>query len=180
MRFAPGLIYAVKIVTWDPSTVVNGNLSNKNLTISATSTGCSVLGNESRNNAGKFYYEFKIVNVGGGAWGGISTAGSSDQWYYVSTGAIRQNSDPGVSASSFTSGDTISFAVDTTNGLIYFAKNGTWQAGGNPSSGTGGLSIAASSWFPFFSSQNSAIATANFGAAAFSYSIPTGFLPWQS
>lgn len=180
MRFAPGLIYAVKIVTWDPSTVVNGSLSNGNLTITATANACVVLGNEARKSGGKFYFEVKISAVGGGSEVGIATAAEADSWYYLSTGQIGHNGSGVASGSSFTSGDTISVAVDVSSDLIYFAKNGAWQAGGNPSLGTGGISIAASSWFPFFSSASSAIGIANFGATTLSYALPTGFVAWQS
>ena len=37
--------------------------------------------------------------------------------------------------SSFTIGDIVSIALDCDNGAVYFAKNGTWQASGVPTSG---------------------------------------------
>jgi hypothetical protein len=82
---------------------------------------------------------------------------------------------------SYTTGDVISVAYDADAGRLYFAKNGTYQASGNPSGGTNGQSIPASpqgqGWTPYVSSStytgNSY--ALNAGQRPFSYTPPTGF-----
>ena len=69
------------------------------------------------------------------------------------------------------------------NGAIYFAKNGTWQNSGVPTSGasrTGAArtNLSGASLYPSCASNDSTYAfsaTANFGQRAFAYTAPSGF-----
>ena len=56
---------------------------------------------------------------------------------YHSSGTLYANDTGGTSSwgSSYTKGDIISIALDMDNGKVWFAKNGTWQASGNPATG---------------------------------------------
>ena len=112
--------------------------------------------------AGKWYWEIQgTTNTGGfqvlpGIAGRMVTSASeqelgeaADTYAYYSTNG---NSYTGGSGSSygdtFAADDIISVAVDLDNNKLYFAKNGTWQNSGDPTSGatgTGAISISAAS-----------------------------------
>jgi hypothetical protein len=83
--------------------------------------------------------------------------------------------------SAFTTNDVISVAFDADAGKIWFAKNGTWQASGDPAAGTNAAfsSITSGDYFPYVSNQTTAnnnhAGYVNFGQRAFSYTPPTGF-----
>jgi hypothetical protein len=75
----------------------------------------------------------------------------------------------------------ISVAFDADAGKIWFAKNGTWQASGDPAAGTNAAfsSITSGDYFPYISNQTTAnndhAGYVNFGQRPFSYTPPTGF-----
>ena len=81
--------------------------------------------------------------------------------------------------SSYTNGDVIGIAVDTTQSpaKIWFAKNNTWQGTGNPT--TAGYSLTSGLDYYFMvlhgSGSSSTTASSNFGQRPFSYTPPTGF-----
>lgn len=118
------------------------------------------------------------VGIGSGkALGNISASGheivaSGTQSYSDTTAPVN--------------GDVITVAFDKTNGLAYFAKNGTWLNGANPSAGTGGVAItfsanvlAAVGVYVANTGEGPITVTANFGASAFTASLPTGYSAWD-
>ena len=81
-------------------------------------------------------------------------------------------------------GDVLGVAIDRVNDAIYFAKNNTWMNSGNPTSGsdkTGAIWTDLGlheQWSPFAGSNaNNVNVRFNFGATAFAYTPPTGYLP---
>jgi hypothetical protein len=99
---------------------------------------------------------------------------------------------------SFTAGDIIGVAMDLDNNKIYWSKNGTWQNGGDPTSGATGtgsaFDIASEYTYTPISSTNSSsdLLAYNFGngyfgttavssagsngnGAIFEYDVPTGY-----
>ena len=68
-------------------------------------------------------------------------------WYGAAYVANLVNNDGYVTYGStlvgYGNSDVMSIAVDMDNNKLYFAKNGTWIASGNPSNGTNGHSIIA-------------------------------------
>ena len=97
--------------------------------------------------SGKWYYEAKPTLVGTDgtmSFGfGDTDARASDTWgsgtsfnAYVSNGSKRKaGTDTTDWGDTFDDDDIISVAIDLDNGAIYFAKNGTWQDSGDPTSG---------------------------------------------
>ena len=83
--------------------------------------------------------------------------------------------------SAFTTNDVIGVAFDADAGKIWFAKNGTWQASGDPAAGTNAAfsSITSGDYFPYVSNQtttnNDHAGYVNFGQRPFSYTPPSGF-----
>ena len=108
---------------------------------------------------GKWYWEGKASNSGVSNWlFGIRPEGMhynqtnifilsgtySGIYYYGDNGQKYVNGSASSYGNSYTTNDIISVALDLDNGYIYFAKNGTWQNSGDPTSGatgTGGISI---------------------------------------
>ena len=112
--------------------------------------------------AGKWYWEIQgTTNTGGfqvlpGIAGRMVTSASeqelgeaADTYAYYSTNGQSYVGGSGSSyGDTFAADDIIGVAVDLDNNKLYFAKNGTWQNSGDPTSGatgTGAISISAAS-----------------------------------
>ena len=103
--------------------------------------------------SGKWYFEAKLDAVG--SYGGIGVidsnqtspgsyefGGQTRGYGYYNSGQ-KHNSGSDLSyGDTYTTGDIISVALDLTNLKIYFAKNGTWQNSGVPTSGATGTGAA--------------------------------------
>jgi hypothetical protein len=144
--------------------------------------------------SGSWYAEFTLTYTGGTPItngtvaiglhdGGSATyAGQTSTTYsYFSNGNKYNNATPTSFGASYANGDIISIAYDATNGKVWFGKNGTWQASGDPAAGTNAAytSVPANLFFACSAYWNSpdgnATLNANFGQRPFSYSPPTGF-----
>ena len=167
--------------------------------------------------SGKWYWEVKYVAKSGGndypQIGITSTQVKqnhgvgdfpNDWGYYQSnaTSKLRNNNSGTNWGTSYTVGDIIGVALDCDNNKLYFSKNGVWQESGNPTAGSGGISITAPAstplglYFPAFTyydgSYNGTF-SANFGNGyfgttavssagtnasnngIFEYDVPTGY-----
>lgn len=133
--------------------------------------------------SGKYYFE--VTWSGGDGNNGVGVAnGSASLSNYLGNDA---NSigwyDTGFghpSGTTFTAGDVIGIAIDCTNGLIWYRKNGTFS--GNPAAGTGGTSISLAAYYAAVAFQYSTLGagTINFGGSAFANSPPSGFSAWDA
>ncbi|CBS87025.1 phage head spike fiber domain-containing protein [Azospirillum lipoferum] len=98
----------------------------------------------------KRYFEVEVVSVTtpstgpgiGVSVGSVSLAAGA-RYYdnalgfaYSKSGNKASGGSSTAFGSSYTAGDIISVAVDVAAGKIWFAKNGVWQASGDPASGT--------------------------------------------
>ena len=161
--------------------------------------------------AGKWYWETKTTDITAtGIECGIGVADESVDrtadskfaaaatgYAYVNNGQKRSNDADLSYGDSFTDGDIISVALDITNLKIYFAKNGTWQDSGDPTSGATGTGAAYTiasglTYLPAMSNYNSSDIECNFGGCpafalssaaadgngygAFEYAPPSGYL----
>jgi len=134
-------------------TIVNGNLS---LTANATNAWRTTYGTLAVN-SGKWYWEQKVTAASGSAhYIGITDqdenrSSDTNDFENANVSAYCYRGDGGkvtsVSGStvltpgagdSFTTNDIIGIAMDLDNQKIYFSKNGTWQASGDPTSGATG------------------------------------------
>ena len=155
---------------------------------------------------GKWYFEAKRV-TGNSAYpfvGVFKVDGSMgsylgatlDGWTILmdatDNGEWRNNGTlSGTSAGTFTNGNIAMIAIDMDNGKIWFGKDGTWAASGNPSAGSGeqysnltgtivpavavytGASVALNFGSPLYS-ISSGNSDAN-GYGNFEHAVPTGF-----
>ena len=180
---------AITYTTWNPSDKsADITLSGNDLITTTTSDGWdsvrSVLGVSS----GKFYWEVTIDNITNrGAHIGVGDSGvgldtdigaNVNGYCYDALNGTKINNNSEVAyGDTFTNGDVISVALDMDTGKIWWAKNGVWQASGNPGAGTGEAYSGITGTFYAMISifyLNDYI-TANFGASAFSHSVPSGF-----
>jgi hypothetical protein len=99
--------------------------------------------------------------------------------YYLTNGNKATNGTTSAYGTSVASGDIVGIILDLDNGKIWFSKNGTVQASGDPVAGTNAAftGITASSvWFfggTTYATQASFVF--NFGQRPFAYTPPTGF-----
>jgi len=175
--------------------------SNANLT-AAHGSGTSSSGgvykalSSMASSSGKFYAEFVLNSFysNGAAGADMAVGVTSDlnagnllvspvgYSYYADGGSKFNNGSGSAYGSSWTSGDVIGIALDVTNGKVWFAKNNTWQAGGDPAAGTNAAFTGLSGAFAFaFANSTGSSAfvqnfTINFGQQPFTYTPPTGFV----
>jgi hypothetical protein len=168
------------------SSITNGNLNGT--TTTASEQGIySTLGVSS----GKWYFESIPSSItSGGCMIGIApstTQGDSGSpgltvtsgYGYYTTGSKYHGSGASY-GNTFTTSDVIGCAVDLDNGKIWWSKNGTWQASGDPVAGTNAAYTGVSGTF-VAGVGNGGVTSAstvscNFGQQGFAYTPPTGFV----
>ena len=104
--------------------------------------------------AGKWYWECSPVSVSNSSVIGVTgrpatdaylndpPGHDSDSYGYVNNGEKLTSNSGSSYGTTYTDGDIIGVALDITNLKIYFAKNGTWQDSGDPTSGATGTGAA--------------------------------------
>ena len=160
---------------------------------------------------GKFYSEVKCTSITANAntrigIGDINYTGTSNPnlqsttIYYLADGNKRIGSSSSSYGNTYTTGDIISVAMDLDNNKLYFAKNGTWENSGDPTSGatgTGAIDITDGYNYCFqiedYASSGNRSMDTNFGngyfgtsaissegtnaseIGKFEYDVPTGY-----
>ena len=180
--------------TWNPLDIGNSEavLSNGNIDINWNSTtGHSRKSTISMIN-NKWYCEIvvgsSLISIGLIrsnisnliTWPGSATYGDSGSYGYNNTGTKRTNGSDVAYGNTFTLGDIIGIAFDADNGKLWFSKNGTWQASGNPVSGINAAFTSITGEYNFVigyygSPTGGQNVSTNFGQRPFVYPIPTGF-----
>jgi hypothetical protein len=194
----PETIYPYSYSTWDPAQLGTGvTLSNGNLTATANPAAWGSTQTTAAHSSGKYYFEFTSVSGGSSGNGimfGIASTtplNSFSGTTTVSYGAqFAQNSwynNGGVHNNLYPAGNQTSswgVAVDLTTKLIWIRNNatcGTWNTGGDPVAGTGGISISGvggagtNVYATFAGGAGGASATGNFGQGTFTCTPPTGY-----
>jgi len=187
--------------TWNPldNFYQSNTYSEANLQVQTQSTSFTYNSATIGVSTGKWYWEVEYDAKSGGTdqpmIGITSTQPTAndnelgnfpnDFAWYTDNGTGYLSNDNTYSDESFnayTVGDVISIALDLDNNKLYFAKNGTYEKSGDPTSGstgTGAISITASAstplgaYFPSVgdatNSQNATFKT-NFGSPPFAIS----------
>lgn len=169
----------------------NITLSNGDLSAENSSAGWNSVRATIGLTTGKWYWE--ITTYSGSSDGNSGLYGIMDDGALVSSYAGASNKGAGVQAGanydwllasvtgnfsgavgSLGSSTILGFAMDVDAGKVWISKNGTW-VNGDPT-GAHVWGIGADTWYPTISCNNTgAVSTANFGATAFAYSVPSGF-----
>jgi hypothetical protein len=172
--------------TLNPLDVSANTLSNGNLDITYATNSDTNRGGTIAVSTGKWYFEATVQAVGGtyaiiGVTSGVATATplgtSAYQYSYISsTGNKFNNNSSTAYGNTYTTGDVIGVALDMDNGKVWFSKNGTFQASGDPAAGTNqAFSGLSGSFSPAINARNNSIVNLNCGQRAFAYTAPSGF-----
>jgi hypothetical protein len=171
----------------------NGTLTNGNLDFADTgSNGWNNSKGTIGVSSGKFYWEMTANNivttvlcasVGGAKEALGQLPGQNDSYgvtYYPDGRLYYNGTSTGSWGSTYTTGDIIGIALDMDNGKVWFSKNGTWQASGDPANGTNAarsdLKTNDDTWFAMSGTYYSGTTcTFNFGQRPFAYTAPSGF-----
>jgi hypothetical protein len=137
--------------------------------------------------SGKWYWEVTATNEAGASPTiGIANAAhsittyvgwDSGSWGLQTNSGNKFRNQSGTSyGSALATGDIVMVALDMDNGKIWWGKNGTWFASGNPATGVNeAFSGITGTIFPAQFTFAGAIYTYNFGQRPFAYSAPSGF-----
>ena len=175
-------------------TISNGNLT----VVSNAGTYQNSFSTIETATTGKYYCEVLFTgNVNSALYCGMSN--SAERNYLTTTANLIASTTGGFSidlqngdkwtnltsstyGSGYTNNDIIQIAYDADNGKLWFGKNGTWQASGNPVAGTNAAftGITGNYCFGVTAYQHPTLGTstynANFGQRPFAYTPPTGFV----
>jgi len=182
---------SVPAVTWNPSDKsANIALSGGNLLAqqSATNTWNGTVRATIGKSTGKWYWEVVVTNLNpdNSFIGAVcnSTApltnycgSDANGWGYYYDGTKYHSGSSAAYGSSYATGAVIGVALDMDNGKVWFSKDGTWQASGDPAAGTNaaytgltGTLYPATSLY-----RNNNQATGRFASSSWTGSAPTGF-----
>lgn len=168
--------------TFNPSSLatLRMSLSNGNLTATHTSGGDgSTLSTYAITGTTAIYIEFTAGSTTTITAIGIAKSGAetfdlpgrnSLEWSYRNDGQKMTDGTASAYGATWTSGDIISLLLDLSAGTLVYYVNGTTQ-------GTAFSSLSGTFWIKFGSDDaGSSVITANFGASAFTYTVPGGYL----
>jgi hypothetical protein len=168
----------------------SGTLSNGNLQYTGGAASDTTRPSTFGVTSGKWYAEITVTSalstsssLGLAIYNqtAVGTTNASQSRGYFYTGQKFSNGSVATYGSSFTNGDIIGVAIDLDNGKVWFSKNGTWQASGDPAAGTNAAYTdlgTTSTWFVTVQTGGAtggATCHANFGQRAFAYTAPSGF-----
>jgi hypothetical protein len=178
-----------------PNTTYQATMTNANMLMTRSGGGQGGAVTTIGVTSGKFYAEMPVTAVGGSVTklGVMATndppsisAGSeyalgdtSASVAYRSNGArLTGGTTTNSWGSTYTTGDVIGVAFDADTGKVWFAKNGTWQASGDPAAGTNqAATLPTGVPFYFSAGGESGISISlNCGQQPLSYTPPTGFV----
>ena len=178
--------------TWNPLNAFNTTTSSANLNFTMSANNTQSIQGTFGMTSGKWYFESAftsadVVNLIIGIVGANYSANGSRPYtqstgyMYISSGNKINNGSGAAYGSTYTTNDIIGVAVDLDNGKIWFSKNGTWQASGDPAAGTNPAYTGLSgSFVASVTNGNDGVNYAgwiNCGQRPFSYTAPSGFNP---
>ena len=191
-------------------------LSNGNLTALADGSTWQIFKSTLGASSGKYYAEFKWISDSNTRYAYVGIYDEDNYankvtgypymsdiansvGYYSENGVYYTGGSSTSFGNSYSSNNIIGCAVDLDNNKLYFSKDGSWQGGGNPTNGTGGISITANRTYTFglqLYAVGSIVFSANFGngffgtsavadnstatastPGVFNYDVPTGYQP---
>ena len=189
-----------------------GTLSEGNLKLTVTASQVHTAVGTIAPSSGKWYLEVELDAKSGSNNSnvGISDLARDDKsnmpskktwgYGYNPDGTKQNNGSDSSYGDSYTAGDILGVAMDLDNGAVYFSKNGTFQASGDPTSGASKTNAAftwtpdaSMTWAPYVADNTSGVAftwITNFGnpivtgtdqtdgnsRGSFEYAVPSGYL----
>ncbi len=177
-----------KASTWSPDDKTsNVTLTNQNLTATLVTkpSGPNYLRASEGKDFGKWYWEINVDSATAGSFVvGVSTStnnvtGKEFSTIYSYDGSLKYAASSTAKYGSINAGTTLGFAIDVDNKTLSIYKNGSILVSKID------ISHIPTEIYPFAAgassmSGQSCTLTANFGSSAFKYSVPDGFLPYNS
>jgi hypothetical protein len=164
-------------------------ISSANLNFAGTSSGLSGARATFGLSSGKWYFECTSTLTSTGATNlslGFKTAdvsltvvvGNANLWLFDTyNGVLYNTGSTSYGTAGLTSGDVFMVAADFDVGRIWFGKNGTWFASGNPATNSNpSFTGVSGTLFPNITSYGVQTGAYNFGQRPFAYTPPTGFV----
>lgn len=177
--------------TWNPSdkdpqiTLSDGDLT----ATAAAGTAYSGVRATQYKSSGKWYWEITVTATGMNSVEEIAAVCDSSAvmtepigrdthgWSWRGDNQYFYNNSTTACGVYYNSGDIVHVALDMDNGKIWFGKNGAWNGSGDPAAGTNyAFTGITGNIYPVTSHYYSGACTVNFGASAFTYTVPDGFL----
>ena len=174
--------------TWNPLGD-HGTFSQGNTTVSLPASGKSVI-QTIFPESGKWYVEILFIS-GGGAGGGLrmgvinehnikqDLGSTANSWAYLADGRVYHNASAPSYGVSSAPGDLLMMALDIDAGKVWYGKNGSWMASGDPANGSNASQTFTAGQKMSFSVQSGSgtvqVVNANWGQRGWSYDAPTGF-----
>ncbi len=176
-----GTFTCTTYATWNPADAdASISFSGGNLTITSTTASWASARATIGKSSGKWYWEVHsttangsgVVMVGIATSGaGLNTYGGHDAFGYAYEDlGYKWHSNSAVAYGTFYTSQTVGVALDMDGGTLTYYLNGVSQ-------GTAYTGISGT-FYPIGSVVTGAVTgalTANFGATAFSYTVPTGY-----
>jgi hypothetical protein len=167
-----------------------GTFSNGNLDLTTASSNNAAVPTGFFPNSSKWYWEVLITAIGNSNNASIRVGVCNPNgvasglgeglngWSFLGDGRVFYNSSASSYGVSVTTGDTVMVALDIDAGRIWYGKNGTWMASGDPATNANPSQTftANQSMSPALASGTGTPAyTCNFGQRPFAYTAPSGF-----
>jgi len=174
-------VHAATYATFDSAAcATNYTLSNGDLTVTSNASGYNSCRATVGKSTGKWYWEITLDSgAGDGMYGIIDSTESWSTKYPGETslgfgnyinGQYINNANFYACGTAFGAGTVLGYALDMTAGTIKQYVNGSYQC-------TMSASLTGT-WYPALSHGGAGnVDTANFGASAFAYSVPSGYEP---
>lgn len=166
---------------------VNWTFSGGNLVGSVTAAAVSVSLSNYGARTGKWYWEITITSMGSFVYVGFATTGinlgailGNDRygWGYASGSGTNHNNAVAAYGASYAAGAVIGIALDIDGGTCTFYKTGVSQGATGAAFNVG---IQTGTYFyaavANYTSTSAATFTCNFGASAFTGTVPAGYTP---
>jgi hypothetical protein len=167
----------------------SATLGNGNLEVTANTAAFQAVTGTVFASSGKWYAEFtqqvtatdQVIGIAADTFVPLSSGNryigrTADSYGIYSDGRKINNNVFTSYGTSWAVGDVLNVALDLDNGKVWFGKNGTWYASGNPAAGTNAAFTGISGSYTFACSPYS---TGKFefnsGQRPFAYTAPSGF-----
>jgi hypothetical protein len=195
MLLSPLLSFAAggSNATWDSAFKhASITLSGGDLTAAASGGGATgATRSTTSKTSGKVYFEVLKEATGAGLNPSIGLGTTSfatgqqvgdgvQSWGLLQDGRAYHNGAPAAYGSAINNGDVVMVALDFATGKVWWGKNGTWFASGNPAAGTNhAYSNVTGTIYAVVSPGGAGQCTARFAAGSMSHSPPAGFSAWD-
>jgi len=169
---------------WNAASASGSTFTNGSLDVAIANNGL-ITPSTFFPSSGKWYCEVLWVSGDNPRAGVTTQAGLSgnlgstaNSWANLFDSRLFYNNSTTTYGVSLATGDVLTMALDLDAGKLWYGKNGTWMASGDPATGANpSQTFTANQAMSFAVSSGGGVPafTGNFGQRAFAYTVPSGF-----